>query len=418
MRVVQTLRHKLEERGQALIVVAGLLPVLLGMAGIAIDYGSYASERRYLQNSADAIALAAAQELPDEDAAIEVAEDWADRNDLDLSDVSITISGGSIEPQVHVEIVRPHSFAFMPVLGVDERDVAARAGAAKFSFGGASGVVPWSITQATLDASDPGAVVTIKYDSTGGNNGNFGAIRIDGNGASDYEDAAKYGSTTEVCAATTPGCSTALCPGSDCAESAPECDGPECQPKTGNMTGPTRDAVDFRLDNTSTECESFEEVFSPLSAYNFIDANAYVVSQSGVRGGRVGSATLAKETNTSSNRAGTTTAPVSGGAGLYALNPDCNPWLGPGECPTAPSSAPCSRRVIIIPVINSFGNGSSDPVTILRFALLFLEGYENGKCSGNSCEIKARFVNAELTTGALAGSFDPDAPVHFTKLIE
>jgi hypothetical protein len=100
------------------------------------------------------------------------------------------------------------------------------------------------------------------------------------------------------------------------------------------------------------------------------------------------------------------------------LNPDCNPWLGPGECPAAPSSALCSRRVIIIPVINSFGNGSSDPVTILRFALLFLEGYEGGKCSGNSCEIKARFVNAELTTGALAGSFDPDAPVHFTKLIE
>jgi len=377
MRIDRKLRRKLRrrlgERGQALIVFAGLLPVLLGMAGIAIDYGAYASERRHLQNSADAIALAAAQELPDEDAAMDVAEDWADRNGLDLADVSITVTGGSIDPQVRVEIVRPHSFAFMPILGVDQRDVGARAGAAKFSFGGAAGVVPWSITQATLDASPPGTEVTIKYDSTGGNNGNFGAIRIDGNGASDYEDAAKYGSTTEVCAATTPGCSTSLCPGTNCAETAPECDGPECQPKTGNMTGPTRDAVDFRMDHTSTSCDSFGEVFS--------------------------------------------TSP-SGGTGLYALNPDCNPWLDPGQCPAAPSSAPCSRRVIIIPVINSFGNGSSDPVTILRFALLFLEGYEGGKCSGNSCEIKARFVNAELTTGALAGSFDPDASVHFTKLIE
>ena len=48
------------ERGQAIIIVALLLPVLLGMAGMAVDIGSYASERRTLQNAADSIALAAA----------------------------------------------------------------------------------------------------------------------------------------------------------------------------------------------------------------------------------------------------------------------------------------------------------------------------------------------------------------------
>jgi hypothetical protein len=74
--------------------------------------------------------------------------------------------------------------------------------------------------------------------------------------------------------------------------------------------------------------------------------------------------------------------------------------------------------VIIIPVIDQFGNGSSDPVTIQRFALLFLEGYDGDKCSGNSCEIKARFVNAELTTGAIAGAYEDDAPIKFAKLTE
>jgi hypothetical protein len=78
----------------------------------------------------------------------------------------------------------------------------------------------------------------------------------------------------------------------------------------------------------------------------------------------------------------------------------------------------CSRRVIVIPVIDQFGNGSSDPVTIQKFALVFMEGYDDGMCSGNSCEIKARFVNADLTTGALAGDYNPNASVQFTKLIQ
>ena len=53
------------ERGQILVMAAILLPVLLGMAGMAVDVGSYASERRSLQNTADSIALAAGQDLPD-----------------------------------------------------------------------------------------------------------------------------------------------------------------------------------------------------------------------------------------------------------------------------------------------------------------------------------------------------------------
>lgn len=459
MNVFRKLRRAVGERGQVLMITAGILPILLGMAGLAVDYGSYASERRDLQNAADSIALAAAQELPDQGDAESVADDWAARNGIDLDDVTVTVSGGSVEPQVRVVISRPHSFTFMRVLGIDERNVGARAAAGKFSFGAAAGVVPWSITQNTVDNSPPGTIVTMKYDSNGGSNGNFGAIRIDGNGASDYEYSAKYGSSNRVCAQTTPGCTAAECPGSTCAETAPECDGDQCQPKTGNMTGPTRDAVDFRMNNTSASCDTFAEVFTPVTAYTDINGDLLVVSGGSLsgRGGQI--EPLAKKTDTPTNTptntptrtntpgptntatktntpgptntpaptntpGGPTNTPVAtatstgGGADQYALNPNCNPWRGPGACPAAPSAAPCSRRVIIIPVIDGFGNGSSDDVTILRFALIFLEGYEGGKCSGNSCEIKGRFVNAELTTGALAGAYDPDASVKFTKLIE
>lgn len=48
------------ERGQALVLVALSLVVLLGMAAVAIDAGRFMTQRRFVQNAADAAALAAA----------------------------------------------------------------------------------------------------------------------------------------------------------------------------------------------------------------------------------------------------------------------------------------------------------------------------------------------------------------------
>jgi hypothetical protein len=64
------------------------------------------------------------------------------------------------------------------------------------------------------------------------------------------------------------------------------------------------------------------------------------------------------------------------------------------------------------------GNGASAPATIQRFALVWGEGYDAGEGQGSACEIKGRFVQADLTTGALAGTYDPTALVHFAKLVE
>jgi hypothetical protein len=158
-----------------------------------------------------------------------------------------------------------------------------------------------------------------------------------------------------------PGCATSDCPGSACVETAPECDGAMCKPKTGNMTGGTRDGVDYRMDNTVAACDTFEETFR-----------------------------------------------LSGG--IYRLNPWCNPFTTDGE--------PGSLRVILIPIIDEFGNGSSDDVEIRGFGLMYLEGYEDGKCSGNSCEVKGRFIKNAITIPGLTGSYDPNASVHVWKLTE
>lgn len=455
------------ERGQVLIMATLLIPILLGMAALAIDIGTYSAERRDLQNAADSIALAAGKGLPDATEVNSLAAQWAAKNNIDTDDMTVSILGGSTVPTVRVTITRPHEFAFIRVLGISQKDVAAVAAAQKLSLATGTGIVPWSITQDTVDAATSGQTVTIKYDSNGNyGQGNFGAVRIDGNGASDYEDSAKYGSDSNICSSGTTGCSTASCPGtypSTCAENAPECDGDECTPKTGNMTGPTRDAVDFRVGNTSAACDTFGEAFTQLSTLDHLPPADWYVSIAGAAPRHHGAGSHptftptqtptrtftptatytatttstptwtntpgpatatntpapATSTPTPSGPTSTPTAtqtPGSGGGPTYGLNPACNPWSG-GACEPRPSSAECSRRVFLIPIVQDFGNGSSDPLTILGFALVYLEGYD-GSCTGSSCDIQARFVQANITTGGLTGSYDPSAAIHVVKLTE
>jgi hypothetical protein len=356
------------QRGQVLIIVAVLLPSIAAMAGMAIDVGSYAADRTSLQNAADSIALAASQELPDQGAATAAAENWAARNDIDLGDMNLvftdtTSTGGN--PKVRVTIERTHRFHFMQVVGIADKDVSASAASIKASYGGGNGIVPWTVTQDTIDNSPNGTIITMKYDATGGELGNFGAIRIDGPGANTYNNSVRYGSTNYACAEGTPNCTPGACPGTYpevCAETSPECDGPDCTPQTGNLVGATRTGVDYRMDNASSACDSFAETFDGP------DSN-----------------------------------------GRYYLDPQCNPYIDGGSGGT---------RVIVIPIVDSFGSGASDPATITGFALVYLEGYEDGKCSGNSCEIQGRFVRADLSANALAGLYDPDALVQFSRLTE
>jgi len=380
------------ERGQVLLLFAVAIPILLGMTGMAIDIGSYATERRDLQNAADAASLAAAQELPDAGAAEAAAHAWGLKNDIDVADMDVSVTGGTTAPRVRVVIERSHEFAFMPILGIDEKDVSGAASAVKVSYGGGSGVVPWSVTEDTLNwatTQPPGTEVTLKFGADNGEVGNYGVIAIDGTGASVYEEAVEFGSDSAMCAIGTENCPVGSCTGDypdACAETAEECDGALCEPETGNISGKTKSAVEYRLDHTKDECDTFGETFSGPDA-----------------------------------------------DGEYDLDPDCNPWASGGACPDPETDPPaeCSRQVIIIPVIDQFGSGSSDPVTVMEFALFFLTGLScesdtgNGNGNGNSgtggqghCEVQGIFVRADVTTNGLAGVYDEEASIQFVRLDE
>ena len=123
-----------------------------------------------------------------------------------------------------------------------------------------------------------------------------------------------------------------------------------------------------------------------------------------------------------------TSTPLGGGSGKYTLNSDCNPWAGPGQCPAPASDTGqlCSRRVIVVPIIDAFGNGKTD-FEVQGFALMYLIGYANGsKCQGNDCQIQGIFVDADVSVNAISCSngapatcvFDPDSSIQFERLVE
>ena len=249
--------HK-RERGQVFIFVALLLGVVGGMSAIAIDLGSYSAERRDLQNAADAIALAAAQDLPNAQAVNSTAGSWQTKNKAGNAAMTVTVTQQSLpntpNPTVKVTLTRSHNFSFARLIGITSSDVSASATAIRTSPGGSAGLVPWSVQRTLLDTITPGVSVVMKYDSNNVTSGNFGALRLDGSGASIYRDSIESGSDGGLCASGVP----------DCAYSS------SVDLETGNMVGPTRTATDYRLENTDPACDTWDEAVVVSGTHQFI----------------------------------------------------------------------------------------------------------------------------------------------------
>lgn len=219
------------------------------MTALAVDLGSFSADRRDLQNAADAIALAASQDLPNQDAATAAANSWAVKNDIDPATITVTITqqdGSNPNPKVRVELDREHGFTFARLVGINSATVEATAAAVKTSPGGFpnGGLMPWSVLESIKNSASPGTSLTLKYDAGNSSNGNFGALRLDGNGANIYRDSIKYGSETAYCTSVVTGC--------------PYPSTVNTQP--GNMRGPTEQGVDYRLTNTNAGCDAWDEV--------------------------------------------------------------------------------------------------------------------------------------------------------------
>jgi hypothetical protein len=141
------------EEGQLLPLLGLLLVVLLGISAVVIDVGRAYLVQRNLQSSADAAALAAAQELPSESAASTTARAYSSRPggknerppEFPTVSTSVQVSCRDHFRCSPVNAVEVRESATVPsgfarALGIDSFDVSARAVAAI-----TQGTVPWAI---------------------------------------------------------------------------------------------------------------------------------------------------------------------------------------------------------------------------------------------------------------------------------
>ncbi len=209
-----------KQTGQVIVLGVGLFVLVLAALMIAVDVGYWLSDKRDAQNDADAVALAAAQELPDTTAAVDAGRIWANNNGINpdtqlATDVvcdGFTEDGGRFcfedrsgngEPDlVRVQVQRDSNSFLAGTFGVSTPTVSPRAAAGKLHIIG-SCVKPWAIDvpenfegdpeeSQWWNAWDPHTLFAFQLSSgdfQNGSSGNFGALAVYGNGATDYRDA-------------------------------------------------------------------------------------------------------------------------------------------------------------------------------------------------------------------------------------
>ena len=376
------------EQGQIVILAALTAVVVLAFAALAIDVGQFLHTRTNLQADVDAMALGGAQKLCGTATCSTTAISWANDlrgpNDVTSAEAAARVStdcdGNPIEDndKITATATRNNSSFLAQIVGFTGADIYACATAGKFALGGAAGLVPFGIEEQCLGNADVGESYTLKFDSDtevanglcDSGKGNYAALGIDASGAGpgcssgagtddelQFKRAICFGANRGICAVSVISCNGEA--DDDNCASAPVPAYQICT-EPGNMTGPIKDGVSFRMSNTSTQCDTWEEV---------VDADT------------------------------------------DSLLPICDPWVPGG---------PSSLRVIMIPVVTGlWGDGGTHKVTVVSFAVFFLETFVEKDCKGSDCDIRGRFIKTTMHTGGLGyAELDEDSAVTVIKLIQ
>jgi hypothetical protein len=158
-----------EQRGTALVVVAGGMLAFTSVVALAIDVGLLTTARTEAQRAADSAALAGAGAFlgspGNESLARHLATDFAARNkvrkeSVTLREDDIAIDTDALTVTVFVYRVRDrgnaiHTF-FARVFGIDEVNVAARATAEAAPAGGIKCLLPVAVPDRWSEAGGPG----------------------------------------------------------------------------------------------------------------------------------------------------------------------------------------------------------------------------------------------------------------------
>lgn len=243
------------EKGSVIIIVAAAMVLLLGIAALVVDVGVLFYNKVALSNAADAAALAGVQELPhDHTKARETAEAYAVSNGVETGQVLAEVLPDGRSIRVATSRVVPLGFA--RILGFSSTKVTADAKASVGSTKGLQGAAPFGVVE---DEFVFGEIYTMKYsprDSDETGSGNFGALALGARGADNYLNNIKNGYSGRL----------------EVGDEIPTI----LETEPGNMAGPTRTGVDFRIAECDHEpkctCDRFVKGCSRLLLVPIIDS--------------------------------------------------------------------------------------------------------------------------------------------------
>ncbi|HOV79618.1 MAG TPA: pilus assembly protein TadG-related protein [Bacillota bacterium] len=215
-----------EQKGFALILTTAGMLALLGFAALVTDIGMLALNKYELSNAVDAAALAGAQELPNNvSLAKSVAIDYALKNGCLVDEPVVSAHNGKNNSKITVTASKEVNYIFAKFLGISSGTVSASAAARLAGLTSHKGAVPLAVPDQNFDYNT-------KYILKQGANsenpsplgpGTYGALSLSGTGASNYEYDLKYGFEGNLHV------------------------GQEIDTETGNMSNPTKRAIEYRI---------------------------------------------------------------------------------------------------------------------------------------------------------------------------
>ncbi|MDX6544023.1 MAG: hypothetical protein QOK32_1626, partial [Gaiellaceae bacterium] len=138
-----------DNRGQTTVLTLVFMTVLLGMAALVLDVGSWYRADRALQQTADSAALAGAQALPDSTGdATNLAIEYAGKNGGGLSSGGIAFSSQQLaNDTIKVNMTKQAPGFFSSVLGMNGATVGAHASARAGTMSQAQYVAPIGVDE-------------------------------------------------------------------------------------------------------------------------------------------------------------------------------------------------------------------------------------------------------------------------------
>jgi Flp pilus assembly protein TadG len=177
------------ERGQAFVLAAVAMVMCMGMAALVLDVGNWFRDKRRLQGTVDAAALAGAQQLPDDSAGAQSqALSYANKNGGDVAGANIVITSQyQANDTISVSGQRNDPGIFSKVIAIPGANITAKATARVGPPAQALHVAPMvvycghSLIQNCNNNHTPqfNVPTTMDYDPMGAP-GAFGMLNLDG----------------------------------------------------------------------------------------------------------------------------------------------------------------------------------------------------------------------------------------------